>query len=71
MDTANIQITVRKDDNGIWAVKDFVVLHQPEPWSPETFSAIFQCVCHLHEEPPEFFTWPHRPLIRVAIVRDL
>lgn len=69
MNNYNIQVTVTKDVNDLWTVKDFVVLYQPEPWPPDVFFEVLRCVCS-NEEPQETFTWPHRPIIRVHVVKD-
>jgi hypothetical protein len=66
----NVQATLVKDANGLWSVKHFVVLYQPEPWSLEMFITLMQCVCHLKDPPEGTFVWPRDPRIVVSVVLE-
>lgn len=65
----NLQVAIEKTPQRYWKVADFVVVHQPEPWDFETFVAVMNCCCHLKDPPPDEFTWPHKPIIKVKIIR--
>ena len=70
MESDNIEATLVKDQFGMWRVKHFVVLYQPEPWTIETLNEIFHCICHLQDPPPQEFTWPRPPYIQVRVVTE-
>lgn len=67
-DDYNIQVVLEKTEEDCWKVNEFVVIYQPEPWSPETFVAIMDHCRHLHDPPLTEFTWSQKQIIKVKVI---
>lgn len=68
-DSYHLQVTIERHPLFVWVVKDFLVLYQPEAWCWEIFKGIMHHICHFQDDPPPVFEWPHKPRIRVRVVR--
>ena len=43
-DKCNVEITIQKRESGGYVVKNFVVVHQPEPWSWSSFEKLMTTI---------------------------
>jgi hypothetical protein len=68
-DEINMQVVLEKDETKTrWGVKEFVVLHQPEPWSPVLLNNVFQYICQ-YNNPPDMIVWHEKPFIKVSVLK--